>query len=218
MTIKEKINLLNNYMDIETLTDKHFKALQELSYDKDSFVRSMIPPLLTNFIDEAALGILWRLAQDQDTLVRTEVYDSLAVFPFDVVEKLLEKFMIEEKDALARSYAILSWADVTLSLNHVSFDKINVLKKAKSIEESIECSLSFCYALYVFGQNEVLNELLSYLSNENYQVRCRVINLLDEIINKSNESIIKNTMYKLLASENTTAVNERAKSFLEENF
>ena len=70
----------------------------------------------------------------KDVLVRVEAYDSLAVFSFDEVEKQLEKFMIVEKDVLARSYAILSWADVTLSLNYTSFDKINDVKKRKQLK------------------------------------------------------------------------------------
>lgn len=134
MTIEEKINLLNEYRDIENLSEKHLKVLQEFSSDEDGLVRSMVAPLLVDFINETVKDILLKLAQDQDVLVRVEAYDSLAVFSFDEVEKQLEKFMIVEKDVLARSYAILSWADVTLSLNYTSFDKINDVKKRKQLK------------------------------------------------------------------------------------
>ncbi|WFR55921.1 HEAT repeat domain-containing protein [Anaerocolumna sp. AGMB13025] len=217
MTIEEKISLLNEYMDIEKLSDKHFEILQEFSIDEDAIVRSMVAPLLVDFINETAKDILIKLAQDQDALVRTEAYDSLSVFPFGDVETLLEEFVKLEKDSLARSYAILSWADVTCGLGHVSIDKINNLKKAKLNEKSIECSLGYCYALYVFGEIEILNEILCYLRNDSYQIRCMTINLLNEIINEKNDFIIKDSIKRLLISEDTTAVKERAKNFLKDN-
>lgn len=216
MTTEEKISLLNSYDEIIVLSNEHFLILQEFSYDDDPAVRSRVAPFLVDFINEAAKNILLRLAQDNDSLVRTEAYDSLAVFPFDDVEAFLRDAIQKEDDDLARSYAILSWADVTLSLQHCSVENISFLQEQKYNEKSADCLLSWSYSQYVFGDKTVLDELLSYLKNENYQIRCATISVLKEIADEKNDELIRNAITKLLLAEDTIAVQERAKRFLRE--
>lgn len=217
MTTEEKINLLNEYDNIPVLTDEHFSILNEFSYDKDSNVRSIVASLLVDFINERSKDILLRLAQDEDYLVRTEAYDSLAVFPFTDVASFLESAMKTEGNNIARSYAILSWTDVSLSLHHDMSESIDSLKKLKHNEISTHCNLSYCYALYMFGQVETLDEILFFLKNGDYHIRCATIALLDEIIDETNEKRIKDSIAILLSAENTVAVKDRAERFLKEN-
>jgi HEAT repeat protein len=214
MTTEEKISLLNSYDDIAVLSNKHFLILQEFSSDSDSAVRSLVAPLLVDFINETSKNILLRLAQDDDLLVRTEAYDSLAVFSFNDVEDFLKNAIQKEGDSLARSYAILSWADVVLLLQHDLSKNISFLQEQNDKEKSSDCQLSWCYAQYVFGDKSVLDELLSFLKNENYQIRCAAISLLNEIADENNNKLIRNALTKLLIVEDTIAVQERAKRFL----
>lgn len=214
MTTEEKISLLNSYDDIAVLSNEHFLILQEFSSDVDSAVRSQVAPLLVDFINETSKNILLRLAQDDDLLVRTEAYDSLAVFSFNDVEDFLKNAIQKEGDSLARSYAILSWADVVLLLQHDLSKNISFLQEQNDKEKSSDCQLSWCYAQYVFGDKSVLDELLSFLKNENYQIRCAAISLLNEIADENNNKLIRNTLTKLLIVEDTIAVQERAKRFL----
>lgn len=216
MTTEEKISLLNSYDDIVVLSNEHFLILQELSNDIDSIVRSLVAQLLVDFINETAKTILIRLAQDDDPLVRTEAYDSLAVFPFNDVEAFLKNALQKENDDLARSYAILSWADVVLLLQHGSTENISFLLEQNNAEKYSNCNLSWCYAQYLFGDKTVLTKLLSFLKNENYQTRCATISMLNEIINEDNKELIRKTLTKLLMSEDTIAVKDRAKRLLSE--
>lgn len=217
MTTEEKINLLSEYDDIAILSEEHFLILQKFSFDEDSTVRSLVASLLVDFVNEAAKNILIRLAQDDEVLVRTEAYDSLAVFPFNDVEIFLSSVMQTESDNLARSYAILSWADVTVALSRVSSELILDIEDKRALEKSTDCSLSYCYVLYIFGNKEILEELLSYLKNSDYQIRCATIALLDEIIDERNAKRIKDSLAILLITEDTVAVKTRIKRFLEEN-
>lgn len=217
MTMEEKINLLQEYDDLALLSDEQLKILKELSLDDDNTVRSMVAPLLVDFINEDSKSVLIRLAQDKDELVRTEAFDSLSVFPFQDVADFLEKAIISETNGLARSYAILSWADVLFLLNGVTDEKLEFAQHMKETEKSTDCTLSWCYALFIFGNESFLNELLGFLKNGDYQIRCTTLALLSDIINPSNKAQIKEAVAILLIVESTESVRDRAERFLKEN-
>ncbi|HBT65107.1 MAG TPA: hypothetical protein DEB10_10660, partial [Ruminococcaceae bacterium] len=139
------------------------------------------------------------------------------VFPYKDVADFLEKVILNEKNGLARSYAILSWTDVLLLLNCVTNEKVAFARDKKETEKSTDCVLSWCYALLVFGDGNFLNELLHFLKNSDYQIRCATLALLSDIINPSNEKQIKNDVSMLLIAENIESVRDRAERFLKEN-
>lgn len=216
MTTEEKINLLISYGDMASLSSEHFAVLKRLSFDDDSFVRSLVAPPLVFFVNDEAKQILLVLARDNDELVRTEAYDSLSVFAHDDVESFLEKAMQTEKDELARSYAISSWADVVVSLGHDTTEKKDLLVRLKSEEKTDRCRLDFCYAQYIFGEESVLDEILGYLQNEDYQIRCSSLSLLKEIVDENNRDRIKKVLEELLMTEATVAVKDSAVILLNE--
>lgn len=217
MTIEEKINLLQEYDDMAILSDEQFEILKDYSIDNDNTVRRMVAPLLIDFINENSKNILLQLAQDEDELVRTEAFDSLSVFPYNDVLDFLQEAISSETSRLARSYAILSWADVVVLLKRVSVSKIEFAKNKKETEKFNDCALSWCYALFMFGIKESLNELLQFLKSGDYQIRCATLSLLSDIIDSSNETCIKNAVEQLLVAENSEAVRDRAERFLKEN-
>ena len=216
MTTREKISLLQGYDDLAVLSSEHFINLKNLSYDNDTLVRSMVASLLVDFINEESKSILQRLAQDKDELVRTEALDSSSVFPFHDVVEFLEKAILSETNGLARSYAILSWTDVLLLLKGVTDEKVGFARQKRETEKSTKCALSWCYALFMFGNDIFLNEMLQFLKNDDYQIRCETLALLGDIINPNNEEQIKEAIKLLLVIENTKSVRDRAERFLEE--
>ena len=120
------------------------------------------------------------LANDKDALVRTEAYDSLSGSPSKNMQKVLKQAIVHEPNALARSYAILSWADVTQALGvHKKQKKfLKQLKKLPKIKKSEHCMLSFYYAKYVLGHKKSLKKLLAFLNSSDYQICCCAVNLL----------------------------------------
>lgn len=120
-----------------------------------------------------------------------------------------------ENDDLARSYAILSWAEIVVSLNHSSPRNIEFLLEQKRNEKSARCLLSWFYAQYLLDDKSVLHELLSFLKNSNYEIRCTAISLLNEIVDEENIKIISASLTHLLKFEDNIAVIERASTLLE---
>jgi HEAT repeat protein len=214
MKTEEKINLLNKYRDLDDLSEKYFAILQRFSNDEDATVRSMAASFFVDFINENSKKTLLKLTEDKDNLVRTEAYDSLSVFVFNDVEKSLKNAIETEPDDLARSYAILSWTDVVSGLKLESKKLIEYIMQKKTLERSPKCALNYCYCLYKFGHTKILAELLEYLKNRDYHVRCSAISLLQEIVDKNNKGRIKKSIEEMLITENILSVKDRAEVIL----
>ena len=116
MSFQEKWALLTKYENKPALTKKNIKSICVLANDKDALIRGRCAGLLVHASASKAKLVLLTLACDKDALVRTEAYDSLSAFPSKHVQKVLKQAIVHEPNALARSYAILSWADITQAL------------------------------------------------------------------------------------------------------
>lgn len=101
-------------------------------------------------------------------------------------------------------------------LKRVSVSKIEFAKNKKETEKANDYALSWCYALFMFGIKESLNELLQFLKSDDYQIRCTTLSLLSDIIDSSNEICIKDAVEWLLIAENSEAVRDRAERFIKE--
>ena len=116
MVVKDKIELLNNYDELNEFTDKQKLLLRKLSYDSNSFVKGLVASLMVKSIDEFGFEILNRLSKDNNDYVRTEVFDSLSVFNDMNTVTLLQNAISTDTNNLAKSYAIMSLGDVVYSL------------------------------------------------------------------------------------------------------
>ena len=217
MTTVEKIELLDEYRDLAVLSDKHFEILKELSFDVDEYVRSQVAYHLYRFVNEDSKNILLKLAKDEDDVVRMEALDSLIIFPFPDVVTFLEEAMLGEEDDIVRRYVIFAWTHVLILLNGVTDEKVKLVEHKRHAEEFSHCALAWCYALFRFGNEGILPELLKFLNDEDYHVRCCTSSFLHDIINPNNEAQIKEAISKLLVIEKSRAVSEHAKCFLREN-
>lgn len=214
---QEKFHLLTKYEHASTLSKKDFKAIAAFSKDPDAFIRSICAKLLVNFVTPQAERLLLNLANDKNALVRTEAYDSLSVFPSKKVQKTLKKAILHEKNKLACSYAILSWADITQTLGvHKKQEKfLKKLKKLPKIKKSEHCMLSFYYAKYVLGHKKSLKKLLAFLNSSDYQICCCAVNLLWDIVSPENRQSIKQALEQLLQREVCASVSENAAELLQ---
>jgi HEAT repeat protein len=216
MTDEEKVNLIDSLEDVDELTCEHFKFLNELSFDDDDFVRSRCAALLINFENDSSMNLLLHLIEDEDPLVRTEAYDSLSVFRKLETKNAMFNAMKKEKDCLARSFAILSWVDISIALSHIEREDIDFLKKFMSQEQSERCILSCFYGLYLFGDKNYFVKILSFLQNEDYQLRCSALNLLMDLVDAKNIEETKKSITPLSTSDENAAVRDMAQRLLKE--
>lgn len=211
MVVKEKIELLNNYDELNEFTDKQNLLLRKLSYDSNSFVRGLVASLMVKSIDEFGFEILNRLSKDNNDYVRTEVFDSLSVFNDMNTVTLLQNAISTDTNNLAKSYAIMSLGDVVYSLG-ISNDFKEYVYKIKSCNKSKDCILSCLYCLYLFGEN-VIDEIFLLLNDKDYHIRLSAISILEEIVNNDNLDIITSKLNDRLKIENCSSVIDKIKNF-----
>lgn len=211
MVVKEKIELLNNYDELNKFTDKQKLLLRKLSYDSNSFVRGLVASLMVKSIDEFGFEILNRLSKDNNDYVRTEVFDSLSVFNDMNTVTLLQNAISTDTNNLAKSYAIMSLGDVVYSLG-ISNDFKEYVYKIKSCNKSKDCILSCLYCLYLFGEN-VIDEIFLLLNDNDYHIRLSAISILEEIVNNDNLDIITSKLNDRLKIEDCSSVIDRIKNF-----
>lgn len=135
MTNNEKNDVLDELEQTGKIENKDFLMLKNLSSDSDSFIRSRIPIILMDFVNKKSLSLLFNLAGDKDSLVRTEAYDSMSVFPYQSVINFLRVSISKENNALARSYAISSWAESVVLLGKITSNNIDYALKQRSKEK-----------------------------------------------------------------------------------
>lgn len=211
MVVKEKIELLNSYDELNEFTDKQKLLLRKLSYDSNSFVRGLVASLMVKFIDEFGFEILNRLSKDNNDYVRTEVFDSLSVFNDMNTVTLLQNAISTDTNNLAKSYAIMSLGDVVYSLG-ISNDFKEYVYKIKSCNKSKDCILSCLYCLYLFGEN-VIDEIFLLLNDNDYHIRLSAISILEEIVNNDNLDIITSKLNYRLKIEDCSSVIDKIKNF-----
>lgn len=211
MVVKEKIELLNSYDELNEFTDKQKLLLRKLSYDSNSFVRGLVASLMVKSIDEFGFEILNRLSKYNNDYVRTEVFDSLSVFNDMNTVTLLQNAISTDTNNLAKSYAIMSLGDVVYSLG-ISNDFKEYVYKIKSCNKSKDCILSCLYCLYLFGEN-VIDEIFLLLNDNDYHIRLSAISILEEIVNNDNLDIITSKLNDRLKIEDCSSVIDRIKNF-----
>lgn len=211
MVVKEKIELLNSYDELNEFTDKQKLLLRKLSYDSNSFVRGLVASLMVKSIDEFGFEILNRLSKDNNDYVRTEVFDSLSIFNDMNTVTLLQNAISTDTNNLAKSYAIMSFGDVVYSLE-ISNDFKEYVYKIKSCNKSKDCILSCLYCLYLFGEN-VIDEIFLLLNDNDYHIRLSAISILEEIVNNDNLDIIISKLSDRLKIEDCSSVIDKIKNF-----
>lgn len=200
MTDSEKINLIDS-LEEQEISDENFSILRYFFYDPDAFVRSRCAAVLVNYSGQEALRTLLRLANDSDPFVRTEAYDSLAIFPCRETELFLRHSIYPEDDALAAGYAILSWADVTAALHNEYDEQIAFVHRLLNDTDFSDCHAECFYALCKFGESGALEQLLSLLDDPDYVTRCSVCNFCKDLADAENVSIIRNAVSAYLTTE-----------------
>ena len=218
MSVDEKVDFLMSLGETVTPTSEHLKEVVKLSSDKDAFVRCQTAVALVYFDCDIAQQTLIRLACDEDSLVRTEAYDSLALFEDEEVLRFLENAIEKEKDEIACSYAIMSWTDIAIAIEDkepLKAGYIFELEKNPKISESEHCMLSCYRARYYFGEKGIINDIIEYLKHEDYHVRSSVIAIFEEIVDDDNIKTIKTTLNELLGQETTRAVRSRVEKFFD---
>jgi len=203
---QRKINALNLIAYSPEITKKEFKQLVAFSRDKDPMIRCRVAEILMDkrLRNHASKKLLMHLACDRNNLVRTRAYSCLSVYDIFEVELFLKRAIQKEKSTSVCHHAIESWVDIVMSLHDDCEYDIYFVKgllQQRKIQESEHCLLESYYALYQFGEPDMIPKIMKFLESKDISVRAAVLRILQEIVGEDNllevieamEELLKNT-------------------------
>lgn len=208
--IMDKFEKLISLED-KTISPEDASLIYECLTDEDALVRCEAVSLLSHpeLKDiEKEIQLLLSMCDDADAFVRTEAYDVLSGFHDKRTPERLQQAILHEQDELARSYAVMSWADTVSDIP----ESVQFIQEYQKTETSESCLLSCAYALYQFHDAGSLEKMLSFLNSEDYHIRCSVVNSL-RFADESDLPVICQAFRNCYASEETRAVRSAIESF-----
>ena len=197
----EEFGEVEKLTEIEKLEDgssQNIKRLLELSHDGDDEVRCRAIEAFENF--EPTDAILSRVREginDEDEIVRAMSIELLGDWAdVDSIDNLYRAF--GDVSDIVRAAALTS-------LGQMGRKEIaGVLGEKYPLFEGIE-KVSAAMALYSLGQKQYLDDLLSFLEDDYYLIRCRTANLLCSFVDEQDKEKVIEKMEFALALEKTEA-------------
>ncbi len=208
MKYKEKISLLLDLEEKsyeEELDERDYSILNELSYDKDVFIRDRVAEILVESSDEKGEEILLRLTNDNDWLVRADACDSLCISESVTTYNLLKKIAKKDTSGYVRGYAILSLGDIADNFNKED-ELIEFLEDRLKHEKVQFTKITIYNVLYNLGRKEYFDNLVSMLNSKKYLNRGSVVNSLNDIANEDNRDMIINVLLEHKKKETAMSV------------
>lgn len=153
---------------------------------------------------------------DNNFLVRSEAYDAFYGYAdTTILDKLCYRIK-KEKSKCARMHLCSTVCSIIKQVG-CSKQLYNVIKQSYTKEKSTNVLLSYWCIFYLVERDKsYIQKILSYLSDEDYHIRCNVINLLADIEDSYVKQCERETFSARLESEDSEAVRVLLKDSLED--
>lgn len=200
------------------MQDQHrFKIIENKLNSEDYLQRCDVVSDLAKYIDDFRVAnILMEMLEDKNYLVRCEVCDALYGFKSEIVLNKLLTRIKKERSSTVRMYIISTIGSIIDCANNKNtiYEQLYILSTKETSKRVIIAYMSLFYLLN--KDMEYINKALFYINDIDYHIRCNVINLLNEIVDNKNISIIINTYEKRLLIEDIFCVKDLLKTSLKE--
>jgi HEAT repeat protein len=194
-----EIEKLTEIEKLDNGSSQNIDRLLELSHDSDNEVRYRSIETFENF-DEPTEAILSRVREglnDENEIVRTTSIELLGDWEdVDSIEMLYSA--LDDESDIVRGAALTSLGQMGRK------DIIEVVEEKYPGFEGIE-KVSAAIALYSLGEKRYLDDLLSFLDDDYYLIRCRTANSLCRFVDEQDKAKVIEKMEFALAIEKTVA-------------
>ena len=197
----DEFDAIDKLADIEKLEDgssQNIKRLLELSHDGNDEVRCRAIEAFENFDPtDAILSRVREGINDEDEIVRAMSIELLGDWAdVDSIDNLYRAF--GDVSDIVRAAALTSLGQMDRK------DVAEVLEGKYPIFGGIE-KVSAAMALYSLGEKKYLDDLLSFLEDDDFLIRCRTANLLCSFVDEQDKEKVIEKMEFALALEKTEA-------------
>lgn len=162
------------------------------------------------------LNILIEMLDDKNYLVRCEVCDALYGCKSEMVFNKLMTRIKKERSSTVRMYIIStigSIVDCIINKNLI-YEQLFTLSTKETSKRVI---IAYMALFYLLNKDiKYIEKALFYINDSDYHIRCNVINLLNEVVDNENISIIVNLYKTRLLCEDIFCVKDLLEKSLKE--
>ncbi|MCL2916028.1 HEAT repeat domain-containing protein [Shewanella corallii] len=143
---------------------------------------------------------------DSDELVRVSAVEAIGNLKIPVSDVQLKR-LLKDDHSLVRCAAIIT---IGLLSRQTLMEPVKRVYGQGNANESVSC----CYCLYLLGEQEYLAKALSYLEDDDYTVRCSVINTANEFVKDRDVDMVLSMLTEKSKTETTNAVQSSISAFV----
>ena len=187
-----------------------YRQIVGCARDPNPGVRARVAEALRLHQRRGVAGVLMRLLRDKDDVVRINAAESLGLLRARSAIRSLQRSLRIDSEELVRAYAAEALGRVG-DVRVISFLERYLLR-----DRSSAVRLRILTALHTLGARSRLDEIIEFLNDADYHVRCAVAVSLEELASPSTRGAIRKAMQRQLKVEPTIAVKERLKEVLGE--
>ncbi len=190
-------------------TTEAFERLTNCIADMNAGVRARVAESLQHYPRRGVTGPLLTLLEDSDDIVRINAAESLGLLRVRTAVGPLIRVMRRDPEPLARGYA-------AEALSRIGARRvIDAIEKQLATETSSAAGVRMVTALHKLGQRKRWRELLKFVDDSDYRVRCAVAVALADIASPTTRRPIRRAIRNRLKVEDTVAAKERFAEVLE---
>ncbi len=205
-------------VDGECLNEADIAFVHSCLSDESEEVRCLAVSLvLHSEYSDDEIEVLIDMAEKDTEPVRLQIYNELSgCCCTKKISDCLKRAVITEGNAIAKYYALISWADnlTNGAYNGQCFDgETDFVTKLKLDSDSGFLTLGRQYALYRFGERDRLTEILAVLNGGDNALKCEAIRRLRFGIRCEDVATAEPILRRHLLSEADTDVRKMIFSF-----
>jgi len=185
-----------------------FRAILRMASDVNGSVRTRVAESLRNYDRRGTVATLIRLCTDREVLARLNAIESLGILRSRTGLVSAKKMLRNDRQPLVRAYA-------AEAIGRIGDHNAKLaLMRHFATEKSSSVRLRIAAALYALGKRDAWMDILRFLNDPDYQVRCAAAIILEECVNAGTRSLLIDVLKKRLKVEKTEAVRSRLREVL----
>ena len=146
--------------------------------------------------------------------MRCEAYEALEQVENSQMALVLYKRLKVDRSSTARTYAVIAILMLMKKFGYED-DLVKKLRSSFLRERAKRVNLAYLALFYYMERNiENIYNILVYIDDEDYHVRCNVVNILGLVIDNENAGIVKNAYRKRYEIESTRSVKATLEKYI----
>lgn len=204
----ENVDILERLKNAATFEEFDLSLFEELFNSEELLDRCDVINTISRYAYKACIiDAIISATEDKEYLVRCEAYDALSQGNEIISLPVLLNSLYHERNTIARTYIVSSLTSISNRNRQIIESAINQIMCQYLIEKKLRVQLAYFCLFYSYSKNlQHIKNVLFYLNERDYHLRCCVINLVMEVVDKKSRSYVERVFKARKIIENNYAV------------